>query len=294
MATTFSKNRQPSSSTDAHFRAWIEFIDNTLTNGGWVNTSDTGQTAVGSFVAPTTTHQARGYRVYRMDDALQSSAPIFMRLDFGSSNAAAAMGVWVSIGGSTDGAGVILDSMVVAATSGQANVQSSTSSTSLALPYSFGSADSNRVVVAFAVEVQAFGSGPYLFFSVERTFGTDGQPNADGILFMWAVANGSVGRYQYLQRAQGIQGGVDTAMFRVEALDTLSALSDRVGVSVLFAWFNGLPQQPGTNILLAKRGDWTRDARISVELYGVQRIYQALGSMTVASGGNTLALMRYE
>jgi hypothetical protein len=295
MATTFSKTRQPSNSTDAHFRAWIEFIDNTLTGGGWVNTADSGQTAVASFVAPTTTNQARGYRMYRMDDPLQATAPVFLRIDFGSGNTTNTMAVWITLGPETDGAGAVVSPWVSAPTTAAANVQASSNSTSLSLPYSFGSAGTDRVAIAFAVEMQVFGSGPYIFFSIERTYGTDGQPSADGVLFLYAHSGGvNISRYQYLQHPAGYQPPFDASMFRVESAEAPSAYSDLVGVSVLFPWFNGLPRQPGMNVLLAKRNDWARDARMVVEFYGAQRTYQALGSATIANGGNTLALMRYE
>jgi hypothetical protein len=294
MATTFSKALQPSNATDARLRAWVGFIDRTLTDGGWVNTADTGQTAVASFVAPTVINEARGYRVYRMDDALHATHPVYLRLDFGSAGAVNNIALWVTLGPETDGAGSIPRPWFSSPTSSSAPLQSSGNSTTLALPYSFGSADTNRVAVAIAHD-QASNNGFYLFFSIERTYGTDGEPNEDGVLFMWANLQGTnINRYNYLRYDSVPQPGVEQENRRVQTEYSPSAQSDLIAVSVVFPWYQGLPRQPGMNILIGRRGDWASDARINVEFYGAQRVYQALFSTTMNSEGNSLPLMRYE
>jgi hypothetical protein len=294
MAVTFSKALQPSNSTDAHFRAWIGFIDRTLTNGGWVNTADTGQTAVASFVAPTAINQARGYRIYRMDDTLHATHPVYLRIDFGSAGATNNVAVWITLGPATDGAGAISRPWFNSPTGSVAPIQASGNSTTLALPYSFGSADTNRVGIAFAHD-QATSQGFYLFFTIERTFGADGEPNEDGVLLMYSNLQGTnINRYLYLRYDPVPQAAVEQENRRVQTEYSPSAQSDLVGVSVVFPWYLGLPRQPGSNILIGRRGDWDTSARINVELYGAQHVYQALFTTLINSEGNTLPLMRYE
>lgn len=295
MPTTFSKSLQPSNSTDANFRGWAGFVDRTLTNGGWVNTADTGQTAIASLVAPTAINQARGYRVYRMDDSLQATYPVYLRLDFGSAGAVNNIGLWITLGPATDEAGAVLKPWFYAPTSGFPTIAAGSSYTTLALPYSFGSAGTDRVAVSFASEAQEFGAGPVLFFAIERTYGVDGLPNSDGVLLMYASGGGtSIDRYHYLRYTEVVQPAYEQENRRVQTEYSLSAASDLIAVSVLFPWYRGLPQQPGMNVLVGRRGDWSRDARINVEFYGAQHVYQALMSQLIFVEGNTLSFMRYE
>lgn len=293
MATTFSKALQPSNSTNANMRGWVGFIDSTLIAGGWVNTTDTGQTAVASFVTPSSGNTAAGYRVYRMNDALQASAPVFLRLDFGSSYTPIYMGLWITLGPSTNGAGVVDRPFFESLASNSATISANGVSDTLALPYSFGSADSSRVAVALACD-EATNSGPYLLFCIERTYGADGLPNGDGVLLLYGDSGQNINRYFYLSYLAAPQPPVEQANARVETEYATSATSDRVGVSVLFPWYLGLPRQPGTNVLIGRRGDWTESARINVEFYGAQHVYQALFAAKINAGGNTLVLMRYE
>lgn len=294
MATTFSKTLQASNSTDAHFRGWIGFIDTTLTNGGWVNTADTGQTAVASFTAPVAINTAQGYRVYRMDDALQATRPVYMRLDFGSAGAVNNIGIWITLGPSTDGAGAVNQPWFSSPTSSNAAIQVGSSSAALVLPYSFGSADTGRFSMAFAHN-QATSEGFYFFMALERTYGADGEPNGDGLLLMYASASGTnINRYRYLRYDEVPQPSVEQENRRVQTEYSPSAASDLVGVSVLFPWYQGLPRQPGMNVLIGRRGDWSSDGRIQVEFYGAQHTYQMLFTTLINSEGNTLPMMRYE
>lgn len=259
-----------------------------------MNTADTGQTAVASFVAPTAINQARGYRVYRMDDALHSTHPVYLRIDFGSAGAINNMAVWLTLGPGSDGAGAISTPWFNSPTTSNAPIQASGNSTTLALPYSFGSADTNRVGIAFAHD-QASNNGFYMFFTIERTVGGDGVPNEDGVLLMFANLQGTnINRYYFLRYDPVPQPAVEQENRRVQTEYTPSAQSDLVGVSVVFPWYLGLPRQPGLNLLVARRGDWDTSARINVEFYGEQRVYQALFTTTMNAEGNTLPLMRYE
>lgn len=294
MAVTFSKTIQPSNSTNAHMRSWIEFIDRTLTDGGWVNTADTGQTAVASFTTPGGANTAAGYRIYRMDDDLHATHPVYMRLDFGSAGTANHIGIWITLGPATNGAGVILRPWFESLTSANATIQVNIHSATLALPYSFGSSDTNRVGIALAHD-QASSQGFYVFFTIERTVDASGEPNEDGILLLYGNANGqNINRYNYLRYEPVVQPAAEQENRRVQTEYSPSAQSDLIGVSVLFPWYLGLPRQPGLNMLIGRRGDWVSDARINVEFYGAQHVYQALFTTLINAEGNTIPLMRYE
>ena len=108
MAISLSTVLFPDNSTDANFRAWVQFVhDLLITTGGWVDPGDTGQLNIAAAAHPIAANTKVGYRIYRMDDTLQATSPVFMRLDYGSSATANQTGIWVTIGTATDGAGTI-------------------------------------------------------------------------------------------------------------------------------------------------------------------------------------------
>lgn len=94
--------------TDADFRAWGSGVSAAIQALGWVQTADTGQIDWLTVLKPTGYAQKMGCEVYRPTDALQASAPWFVRFDYGSSpNAPSRPGLFVRFGSGTDGAGTL-------------------------------------------------------------------------------------------------------------------------------------------------------------------------------------------
>lgn len=89
-------------SDDAGFRAWGSEIKAQLTAIGLTHTADTGQIDWTTVLNPVA--GSAGYEIWRFNDALQGAAPIFIRLDYGTSSAGVP-GLWAQIGVATDGAG---------------------------------------------------------------------------------------------------------------------------------------------------------------------------------------------
>jgi hypothetical protein len=83
-------------------------ISNVLTAAGWVQTSDTGQTASASMVM-------EGYQIWRMNDSLQATAPVFMKIIY--QGAAANTGIYeyvsakisITLGTGSNGSGTLLN-----------------------------------------------------------------------------------------------------------------------------------------------------------------------------------------
>ena len=101
--------------SDANFRSMIQFIHNafTGTNSSWVQTSDTGQINPSTVTAPAQNAYA-GFTMYKINDALATACPIFVRLDWGANNAVTkGVGIKATIGTGSDGAGTITGASVV-------------------------------------------------------------------------------------------------------------------------------------------------------------------------------------
>ena len=168
------------------FQAWTQFIEDLLvTTGRWVVTADTGQTLPSALVAPTSANQKRGYRIYRMSDALQATSPVFMRFDFGSAGAVALPGIWFTIGTGSDGSGNITGIVF----NGGANVSPNTGCNSggsggaSLVTNSYGSAASNRVSWGMFVNG---GSAIWIWvFALERTKDSTGSDTGLGLLLVY-------------------------------------------------------------------------------------------------------------
>lgn len=97
-----------SNATDVLFRKWVGSFVDALLAVGMVQTADTGQMNPATATAPAAGNAKTGFVVLRFDDALQATAPIYVRLDFGSgAGGATAPAVWLTIGKGSNGAGII-------------------------------------------------------------------------------------------------------------------------------------------------------------------------------------------
>lgn len=91
--------------TDAEFRAWVAAVIAQLNAIGLVQTADTGQIDTATVTRPGGTNTQAGYAVFRFDDALQSSKPVFLRFGFGTGSSVNNPSLWLTLGTATDGAG---------------------------------------------------------------------------------------------------------------------------------------------------------------------------------------------
>src|SRR5580765_433103 len=96
------------STTDARFRSWGSGIAALfLTGGFWTQTADTGQINWSTVVSPAQNAFA-GYEIYKSNDALSSSFPIYMKVEYGCSNSVTKGSlIRFSFATGTDGAGTL-------------------------------------------------------------------------------------------------------------------------------------------------------------------------------------------
>jgi hypothetical protein len=288
MSTRFSSTLLATNDTDAHFRNWAQFIEDTLvTTGGWVVTGDTGQTAPGSLTHPTVANTKQGYRIYRMADTLQSTNPVFVRIDFGSGPATTIPGIWLTIGTGSDGAGAITGTVWNGGGSATANIAGNTSS-STQVNNCYGSADTNRVTIGMFV--QASNAAFDLVFGIERTKDATGADTGTGLLLAYTFAGAQVvGRSRFLILAGGTQpteeNGLSYILTRQNPSETFG--SD-IGCGILIH-FKGVAQQPGTNFMMVNSNDVSAEGQFSMTLYGATRTYQhmnTLATQKALSGSN--------
>lgn len=268
---TTTTTMTPYSNTDALFRQWCQHIHDTFALG-WVQTSDTGQINLTTVVKPAAANTQQGYEVWRMNDALQATAPVFVKIAYGSGAAAAYLGVWITIGTGSDGAGnitgVVFDGGSVAAATFSNNSQDTASQ-----PL-YGSADTNRITF----NVGGYNGITYLVAcGIERTKDSTGADTADGVLF--------AGKASIITKGSGFTGSVTTGTFMLALYfgasqtpmspgwsyvlvnENPSAFGSDVGVGIPIP-FRGVALYPGKNWAVCRSSDYTLGATPSITLYG--------------------------
>lgn len=298
MATLFSSALVPDNSTDAHFQAWAQFIEDTLVStGGWQLSVESTDTAPGLLAHPTVANSKKGFRVYRLNDGGPSTV---MRVDFGSSAAANTPGIWLTIGATTNGSGVVNSPWWNGGASTTPNV-SSTANTTTGAWNSYGSANTNRGSICMFVSSNV---NHHLCFSIGRSKDAAGNDTTDGLLLIYRDPSTSTGiaHSRYLIIAGGVQptaeAGLSYILTRQNPSETFGG---DIGVGVI-SHFKGVAQQPGTNMLITNSSDVSAESQVSIGMYSVMRNYIQLntfpplkglvGSNTVDT--NARCLMRYD
>lgn len=107
--TTASTNTTVANTNTTTFDAWVnEIYTNLVTNCGLTQTADTGQMAVPSTSAlPGAANTAAGYYIFRFNDTLQATSPVFIKLEFGTGTAVTVPQVWITVGSGSNGSGTI-------------------------------------------------------------------------------------------------------------------------------------------------------------------------------------------
>lgn len=110
MATSSIPNHRPQSTTDAEFRTWGQALSTALQAGsggqGLVKTADTGQINWTTATWPAVNNTSAGYEIYRFDDNLQGTAPVFIKFEYGRGDGQFNT-IWFTIGTGTNGTGTL-------------------------------------------------------------------------------------------------------------------------------------------------------------------------------------------
>lgn len=183
-----------SNASDALFRAWGSGIAAQLVACGLVQTADTGQIDWGTVTAPTAQNTMKGYEIYRFNDALQGTYPVFIKVEYGSSQFCTityTAGMYVTVGKATNGAGTLTG------TTSTRRMIGINKSPFYANTFTYNSGDSfcsggNSRICLFANRATTgpnYSQGPVYsinqFFVVERSRDSSGAITSDYI-FTWA------------------------------------------------------------------------------------------------------------
>lgn len=92
---------------DAELRSWGSAVSAQLAACGLVQTADTGQINWATVTKPAAGATPAGYEIWRFNDALQATKPVFIKVEYGTGGAATFCAMWLTVGTGTNGAGTL-------------------------------------------------------------------------------------------------------------------------------------------------------------------------------------------
>lgn len=183
--TTISYTSPVDMTSDATFRVWGAEFNTKLIAAGLVQTADTGQ-----INWTTATRSGGGYEVYRFNDSLQASAPIFIKLVYAVTGATPPQ-MTLSLGTGTNGGGTL-----TGITISSVSVSYQTSSTGTTAFPSFICVNEGFLGVVHKVgSVSGNSQIANTFFAIVRSCDSNGTPTATGAI-LYTHATGSGGSIQ--------------------------------------------------------------------------------------------------
>lgn len=283
-------------SSDVNFRAWGSYISARLAAAGLVQTGDTGQVNWGTVTAPVAISTYQGYEVWRFADSLQATAPVFIKIEYGSSvSSASNPQVRVQFGSGSNGSGTLTGNLSALYLSGCTAVAGACSVV--------GSGDTSRFCMVGGFTTAA---GYGMHFGFERSKNAAGADTAEAVLAVfsgisttlstsnrffpvWSTTLGDIGPTTAISAP---------AIFPPGA--TAASGSQVIVCPLLHS--KGIFMNPGMNFA----GYFTENIAIngtpSVYVYGANRTYYSLPAASAISasgfqgpgGGTEALLIRYD
>lgn len=191
--TTFMSSGSYVNNTDAAFRAWAQAVHDAMIGAGFIQTTDTGQIDFATVLKPTTTSTSAGYAMYRFADTLQTTAPIFVKLEFGMGSTLDSTFGWrIGVANGTDGAGGIGGNLFI-----QTAFVSQPASSYSGVNNTWACHTAGVGWLNFYYESTSVGS--MLGFCISRTMDDAGAPSGEGISVYFKGITSNVGSISLLR-----------------------------------------------------------------------------------------------
>lgn len=263
------------------------------TGTGIVTTNSVNTTRTSTTIPPLTTNTI--YEIWGMSDALQSTLPVYCRLDYGGVS-----GPFFTItsGVATDGAGNITV-VTTGALSLQVNGQTNSSTTSV---NNYMSGSTNRMNLLLFPNNTSVSKGG--FFNIERSHDTSGNDTSTYVTVeTFAGANtpsNSVTRQISFNNTSQTTAETKLTANILTGTGTAS-FATSVGLSPIFPMV-GAVGNPLLGMLTGKSVDWADQTQFSLNMYGTAHnyivsnvgLYNQAGISTYNSTQTVCIMMRYE
>lgn len=177
------------SGTGTAIRAWVQKVHDALIAIGLVQTADSGQAVISTLLNPASNVTAAGYEIWRFDDDLQSTNPIYFKLEYGRGNTASVPGLWVTVGKGSDGAGNITGTLIPRNSLVGANTATGAMSRS---GTGTGYAMYDNCCLALVPFAEGFTGNGNPTLILERSRNDQGQPTGAGMTLVTGASNAAL------------------------------------------------------------------------------------------------------
>jgi len=258
-----------------NFRIWSQKTHDAILSTGIADASGSDSITYGSdstafeALANPTAYVQAGFQIYKFDDALQATAPVFIKIGYGRGTNTAYPAIYVTVGNTSDGVDTVSGPPVTdVATPLSSGLQTD------ALSQYMICGDTNRIIVtgpSWELDSQSLPDEMY-FLSVERTKDANGDDTDEGILVA-QVHNAST-YYWYTMPYSGPTPANDTRWpAGISSITTSPVTKDgRQIVSPVFP-LSGVAPYPGKNILITKDENFMDVDIIPIAIYGTPNNY---------------------
>lgn len=273
-------------SDDVTFRLWGKGLSDALAASGLTKRTsgeDSGQIDWATVVKPAAGAIA-GYEMWRFSDALQTTQPLLVKIEYGIINVAGTIQWRVTVGFASNGAGALTG---FASTPTMLYPQSNPAAATMYAHKASGASNRIQAFLGYQMGVD-YSTG----FSAERTHAASGEDTAEGIFVV--VWSGAAPVLMLVTYATGL---VTTEV-------TPSALLPSVGsgstgtLTSFYPFFiaRGPFLNPSLNLGFMFAGNVTVGVRVTVSLLGAARIFFPCPSTLNTRGGvaGTVLMVRDE
>lgn len=279
-------NRSHYISTDVAFRAIGSDLSGMLASLGLVKVPFTGQVDWATVARPAAARTTQGYEVWRFNDALQATAPVYLRLGYGSGYSATDFGLTAAIG-----AGVTADGGLVAPKTDAINSRGYNLGPSSACVL-YVSGDSSRLSLRW---VDNYSNDKWLV--LERMAGPDGLPGPDGAVMLTTHNEGgnavAVAALRFSPAAAATYGGAGMAHSLPPG--TSAAVGADVALAPVRTWVDRRETRPLHSVLAYFAADLTARNPVAVTCWdGRTRTYMPMpGALSYTTGTQSSVYLAY-
>jgi len=169
----------PDLSTDAAFRAWGSALSTAL-QALFTKVTQTGEVNWSTVSKPATSGASAGFEVYRFNDSMQATAPVFFKVEYGAfAGGTIRPCMWMTVGKGADGSGNITGVLFARSVIAGGNYVWT------AIPQNsyIGSGDGSCLVMSVWPSDSASQSGAGQAFALERSRDDNGNPTGAGLFW---------------------------------------------------------------------------------------------------------------
>jgi len=170
---------------NATFQTWVQGIHAQLAACGLIQTADTGQINPATVALPSAGSQG-GYEIWRLNDAAQSTQPVYIKIEYGTNNTSQnRCSLWVTVGSGSNGTGTITGT-----TSGRQATQATVSQSGAGVTQpSYCSGDGGWI--GLFTNGDPTNGNAIMGFIVDRIRDTNAAPTGEGFVLSWINNSGN-------------------------------------------------------------------------------------------------------